>query len=72
MNDYEDFFLENQRDLDAEDPVAPCRPPRECKHKWKRIHITTVTLYGFELGYSCSGCGIKMYATLKDRREFDM
>ena len=72
MNRFEEFFLENQWDLDAEAPrLLPARPPHECEHRWDRVIITMGSLNAFEPGFSCSRCGVERYDEPFDRQDFD-
>ncbi|CAC5396295.1 unnamed protein product [Mytilus coruscus] len=57
----EEFFLENQRDLDRENAPKPPQPPPECVHEWERVLI-----YGVIPGYSCSRCGAEWYHRIDD------
>ena len=72
MNRYEEFFLENQWDLDAEAPRPfPARLLHECEHRWDRVIVTTRALNPFEPGFSCSRCGAERYDEPFDHQDLD-
>ncbi|CAC5410241.1 unnamed protein product [Mytilus coruscus] len=66
MDHLQEFFLENQRDLDRESQKSPQSPPPECEHQWERVLI-----YGTDPAYICGRCGAERYARCIDDQDFE-
>ena len=63
----EEFFLENQEDLDALDPPPPPPAPTpECEHEWYDVFIGYTGIPGF----LCCRCGAEKFAQRMDPEDF--